>query len=129
MAGLFDMFKKPKAQEPVKIGSFVNTKSFRGFKKFPMEVNIDPIAKQNNETFSGVDVSGAVLDFYDGAPDRINVHLNGVYIGYISQSDRINDIRSGRITDFHVKFEEDHVFSGDRDEYRFRAHLFAKYKE
>lgn len=128
MAGLFDMFKKPKAQEPVKIGSFVNAKNFRGFKKFPMEVNIDPIAKRNNEALRGVDTSGAVLDFYDIAPDKISVHFNGTYIGYISNNDRINDLRSGRITDFHVKFEEDHVFDGAHEEYRFRAHLLAKYK-
>ena len=131
MSGLFNQIRGlfAKDQADIKVYSFTQAKSFRGFKKFPMEVAIDPEAKANNETFRDVDISGASIDFYDVAPDRINVKLNGIYIGYISKQDRISDLRSGNIIDFHVKFEEDHIYDADHEEYRYRAHLLAKYKD
>ena len=127
--GLFDVFKKAPVPAPVRVYSFTNTKNFRGFKKFAMEVNLDPAARDNNLSFRDADVTGAQIDFYDVAPDRINVHLNGVYIGYIYKQDGLDALRSGRIMDFHVKFEEDHVFDANHEEWRFRAHLLAKYKD
>lgn len=131
MGGLFNQLKGlfSKDQEEIKYYSFTQPKSFRGFKKFPMDVAIDPEAKANNEKFRDVDISGASITFYDVAPDRINVKLNDTYIGFISKADKISDLRSGKITDFYVKFEEDHIFDGANEEYRYRAHLLAKYKE
>lgn len=126
MSGLFNQLKNALLKEP-KTYSFTQTKSFKGFKKFPMEVNLDPKAKANNLIFRDVDLSGMPILFKDISPDRIDVFLNDIYIGYICEKDRLSDLRNNKISDFHVKFEEDRVFDATTEEIRFRAHLLAKY--
>ena len=126
MSGLFSKLKNVFSKEP-QTYSFTQTKSFKGFKKFPMEVNLDPVAKANNLKFKDADLAGMSIVFKDVAPDRIDVFLNDMYIGYIWEKDRISDLRNNKISDFHVKFQEDRVFDATTEEIRFRAHLLTKY--
>lgn len=128
MTGLFNQFKKLMSKEPT-VYSFTQAKSFRGFKKFPMEVNLDPLAKANNLKFKNVDLTGMLIVFKDVAADRIDVFLNDIYIGYVHEQDRLKDLRNNKISDFHIKFEEHRVFDASHEEIRFRGHLLAKYKE
>lgn len=107
--------------------SFTVAKSFRGFKSFPMEVYLDQEARDNNYLFRSVNVVGMPLVFKDVSPDRIDVILNNLKIGYISEDKCLKALRGNQISDFGIKFEEDHIFDAEKSEYRYRAHLFAKY--
>lgn len=126
MTGLFSSLKSKVFGQ--KEYSFVAAKSFKGFKKFYMEVNLDPEAKENNLKFKDIKTDGMPLVFKDIAQDRIDVYLNNIKIGFICDGNRLADLRENKVTDFAVKFEEDHVFDADSSETRFRAHLLAKYK-
>lgn len=126
MAGLFQSLKSMISGP--KTYSFVVAKSFKGFKKFPMEVNLDVEAKENNEKFKNTKTAGMTLIFKDVAQDRIDVYLSDLKIGFISNPKGITELRNDKISDFGLKFEEDHVFDADTSEVRFRAHLFANYK-
>ena len=126
MTGLFKSLKSLFSSKNVY--SFVVAKSFKGFRKFPMEVNLDPEAKKNNLKFKNVDVAGMTLEFRDISADRIDVYLDNIKIGYLWEQKGLNELRNNMIAEFSVKFEEDHVYDADKSETRFRAHLLAKYK-
>lgn len=127
MAGLIRKFIKVISKKPTYY-TFVQTKSYKGFKKFPMEVNLDPQARSNNLKFKDTDLNDMPIVFKDIATDRIDVFLNDIFIGYIREQDKLADLRNNKISDFHVKFEEDRIFDAIHEEIRFRAHLLAKYK-
>lgn len=126
MSGLFTQVKNLFSKEPT-IYTFTQTKSFRGFKKFPMEVHIDPQARANNIKFKGADLTNMPIVFKEVSPEKIDVFLNDIYIGYIHEKDRLDDLRNNKISDFHIEFKEDRIFDGTHEEIRFRAHLLAKY--
>ena len=127
MAGLFNQLKNLLSKEPT-LYSFTQTKSFKGFKRFPMEVNLDPQARANNLKFKDINLTDMPIVFKDTAPDRMDVFLNDIYIGYIREQDKLADLRNNKISDFYVKFEEDRIFDATHEEIRFRAHLLAKYR-
>ena len=63
MTGLFSSLKSKVFGQ--KEYSFVVAKSFKGFKKFYMEVNLDPEAKENNLKFKDIKTDGMPLVFKD----------------------------------------------------------------
>ena len=126
---LFDVFKKKPEPPTFREYTYITAKHFRGFHKFAMAVHGDSEAEKNNLKFRGKDVIGHPLVFRDISPTATIVLLDGLKIGTIYDEDELRTIRTNRITDVYVKFEEDTIIGSDKVEKRFRAHLIIKEKE
>lgn len=138
---IFDVFKK---KEPVFApapsvlikGSkyhFTLAQSFRGFKKMPMEVYFDKELAKNSEHFRDVKVIGLDITFtetyWKGEP-ALEVVLDDVIIGYITQPDKIKEFQDNLIKAVYVKFEDYSVqHSPQNIENRFRGFLYTLYDE
>ncbi len=124
------IFKK----KPVfKSYSFPNSKSFRGFKRFPVVSHGHAPSMENCVYFSDKDLSKSTIVFQEAtAPDYgklfVQVLIDGKQIGAIFDAQQITEIQTGAFTDVHIHFEKQTVVSTEGEEQRDKACLFVKYK-
>lgn len=124
--GLLNIFNKQKSI--VKEYSYTTAKNFRGFHRFIITTHGNPEVEKNNAAFKDKDVIGHPLVFRDESENAITIWLDGLKIGVVYDEDEIKVIRSSKITDVFVKFEEETVIGKSHTEKRVKAQLFVKEK-
>lgn len=136
---IFDVFKKkeapaasaPEATITGRQYKYILAKSFRGFKKMPMEVYFDKDLAANSDRFRDVKVTGMEVVFtekiWNNAP-ALEVVLDGTIIGYITVPDKIKEFKNNLIKAVYIKFEDYTVqHSPDNIEQRFRGFVYVLY--
>ena len=117
-----------------KIYQIPYSKSFRGFKKYPMNVHGVFDAEENAaKYFNALDMSQAVFEFVCqntdyGSRDAF-LYINKKVAGAVTEEDRVKEIETGRIEQIHIEKDEETIVTNSGSLKRPRLRFFVKYKE
>jgi hypothetical protein len=110
------------------------SKSFRGFKKYHMNVHGVFDAEENAaKYFNALDMSQAVFEFVCqntdyGSRDAF-LYINKKVAGAVYEEDRVKEIETGRIEQIHIEKDEETIVTNSGSFKRPRLRFFVKYKE
>ena len=127
------MFGRKKNTLELQSYKFPISKSFRGFKRFSVIQHGIGDSEKNCAQLSGMDISKSYISFVEKLSKDgqmyFEVYIDDKQIGSVFDSDQIQSIRSGMITDVHIHFEAEEVITQTSTEERKKAKVFVKYKE
>lgn len=110
---------------------YVQSKSFRGFKAYPIVVYGDAESEKNNELLSSVDMAGKHILFKlvktQNHPEPfLLVYIEDVKIGAVFDQNEIYAMSNSHIESVFCKFEAEKVIGNREIITRHRARLFVK---
>lgn len=107
------------------------SKSFRGFKRFPVSVHGDAIAEKNNSALYSKDLSECEFKFVcesDHSREAV-LYIDNRKIGTVTDSKFIYALEKGYIEKIHSEPKEEVIVGKYKSETRHRLTFFVKYSE
>ena len=131
------LFKRKTAPEIVsnneKTYEFPFSKSFRGFKQFPLVVQGNREAEDNNKRMYNMDFTNSKIKFtvlnYNPTDRMAILFVDDCRMGVVFDADQVNAIENGSIEKIHFEPRETNITGNGKTETRYRIAVFVKYKD